>query len=203
MRHIVSAVLIIGFLSLTGPLSAKWELSKNNKNVKVYTQEVTGSDMDEFKGITTIPVKAKVIENILKDIPSFTKWFGFCKEIKLIKKYSENHLLVYVVIDAPWPTSDRETYVDVKYKYKTKNNLVVNIRSVKYNAKPKKGRVRMPSLISSCNVKEKGGNSNVVYYTKGDPGGSLPSSMANWFVKKQPFKTLVGLKKMAKKSKYK
>ena len=168
--------------------------------------DALGKSFEEFKSETIVNAPAQVVYEVVKDVKSFPKWFGFCKDIKVTKTHSALHKSVFVVIDTPWPVTDRYAFTDVKYITKKADSPIkvdIPIVSEKDPASYKDDDYVRMTIKAMCSITELGQNkTKVVYSVNADPGGSIPSGIAGMFMKRQPFYTLRGLKKMAKNKKY-
>jgi hypothetical protein len=186
-------LLVTAIFSLLSASSAGiWTQTESTDGINIYTRSVEGRSIDEFMGTVIINAPIEKVSAVLLDIPKFTEWFGYCKEIKVVKSYSDYKKLVYLVIKSPWPLTDRDLYVDVIYNISpTSVNVSINMADSKHTT----SYYRMTKLVSRCVCTLVGENKvKVEYYVDGDPGGNIPSSLSNWFVKDQPLKTLKGLR---------
>lgn len=202
----ISILILAVVLFSTLFAAAKWEKVKSGSGVTVYTRDVAGSDMDEFKGVIVLNTHPAVFFAILQDIPNQVKWMHNCIESKLIEKKGDFFQVVYNVTDTPWPVTDRDVVVQSRVKLnQPKGTAIVKLKSVSDSRCPAKGgRVRMKSLVGSYQLYYLGKNkTKIVYSINANPGGSIPASLANMTSKDIPYNTLLGLRKMAKLSKYK
>ncbi len=179
----------------------KWKKVKSKNGITVFTREVEGSDLDEFKGVSTIDADIEVVGRVIADVPSLKDWLHNCAVSKLISR-SGNKTILYQETNAPWPVSNRDVVIE-SVTTKSPDKVVRRLRNVKHSAVPvKKGKVRIPKLRGSWTLTRKGDKTHVVYQLLTDPGGSLPTAMANKATKDLPFHTIEGLKKMVKLDKY-
>jgi hypothetical protein len=182
-----------------------WKQVKDSDGIKVFTRPVEGSDMDEFMGVTTIDVPYGVVGEVLRDIPAQTEWMADCMASKLLKTIAENDLVVYNATKTPWPVSNRDVVLKTSTSIDLKKGVVnVNFKAVNDAEFPAKdGFVRMPDLTGKWKLERlEPSKTKVTYNIKANPGGSIPSSIANMTSKNLPFKTLKNLKKMVTKEKY-
>lgn len=199
--------IIVFLLVFASGLQAEeqWKLAKDADGIKVYTRPVPGSAANEFKGVTDVDAPMEVIVEVFKDIPSYTQWYGFCKEIKLIKQDSETHRVIYFVLKTMGPVKDRDFIVDTVENFdRQAGKDTITLNAVKEDLVPRKGKyVRMTDVSGSyIMTRIDQDRTHVVYTVKADPAGYIPAFVSNIMQKDQPFLTLKGLREMVKKDEY-
>jgi hypothetical protein len=206
---IVVYLVILSFLVAmpAGVMAASdWKLAIQKNGIDVSTRPVAGSDLDEFMGSADIDASIDVVYAVLKDIPAATQWMADCKENREIRKIDELTSVQFNVTKAPWPVSDREALCIVTEKKDEKTGKIT-IEFHETNDPPVpvgKGNVRMPEISGQWVLTPiNRDHTKVIYTVKSNPGGSLPKALANMKSKDIPYNTLMGLKMMVKKDKYK
>ena len=186
--------------------ASDWKLAIQKDGIDVSIRPVKGSDFDEFMGTADIDASIDVVYAVLKDIPAATQWMADCKENREIRKIDERTSVQFNVTKAPWPVSDRESLCIVTEKKDEKTGKITfefhetNDPSVPVG----KGNVRMPEISGQwVLIPVNRDHTKVIYTAKSNPGGSLPKALANMKSKDIPYNTLLGLKMMVKKDKYK
>jgi hypothetical protein len=206
MRRVVwIAVVMTALFTVILHAEEPWKLAKEAEGVKVFTRSVPGSAANEFKGIAEIDAPIEVIREVFEDIPSFTQWYGFCKEIKLLKHDPENHRVMYFVLKTMGPVKDRDFVMEAFDKFdKQSGKYTIAINALKEELVPIQDKyVRMTDLNATYSMNRiDQGRTHVVYTVKADPAGYIPAFIANIIQKDQPFLTLKGLKEMVKKDIY-
>ena len=183
-----------------------WKLAIQKDGIEVSTRPVKGSDLDEFIGTADIDASIDVVYAVIKDIPAATQWMADCKESGEIRKIDEYTSVQLNVTKAPWPVSDREALCLVTEKKDEKTGKITfdfhetNDPSVPVG----KGNVRMPEISGQwILIPVNRDYTKAIYTAKSNPGGSIPKAIANLKSKEIPYNTLLGLKMMVKKDKYK
>ena len=186
--------------------ASDWKLAIQKDGIDVSIRPIKGSDFNEFMGSADIDASIDVVYAVLKDIPAATQWMADCKENREIRKIDEYTSVQFNITKAPWPVSDRESLCIVTEKKDEKTGKITfefhetNDPSVPVG----KGNVRMPEISGQWVLTPIDRNhTKVIYTVKSNPGGSLPKSLANMKSKDIPCNTLMGLKMMVKKDKYK
>jgi hypothetical protein len=201
--------VILSFLAAmpAGVMAASdWKLAIQKDGIEVSTRPVKGSDFDEFMGSTDIAASIDVVVAVLKDIPAATQWMADCKENREIRKIDDRTSVQFNVTKAPWPVSDREALCIVTEK-KDEKTGTITFEFHETNDPPVpvgKGNVRMPEISGQWILTPVNqDHTKVIYTVKSNPGGSLPKALANMKSKDIPYNTLMGMKMMVKKDKYK
>lgn len=186
--------------------ASDWKLKIQKDGIEVSTRPVKGSDLDEFMGTADIDASIDIVYAVIKDVPAATQWMADCKENREIRKIDEYTSVQFNVTKAPWPVSDREALVIVNEKKDEKTGKIT-FEFHETNNPPVpvgKGNVRMPEIRGQwVLIPINRDHTKVIYTAKSNPGGSLPKALANLKSKEIPYKTLLGLKMMVKKDKYK
>lgn len=94
----------------TGPSDAteEWQLQKRDNQISVYTREVEGSPYLEVKAIALIDAPMARVVQYLGDGDGCSQWRAMCKSSRVIDRPSQQERRVYLVLDFPWPVSDRD-----------------------------------------------------------------------------------------------
>ncbi|MFY9397551.1 MAG: START domain-containing protein [Desulfomonilia bacterium] len=186
------------------PEGEGWELSKQGEGIDVYTRPVEGLDAKEFMAIGEVDAPLRVIMQVVRDIPSYPQWYGFCRDIRQLEEYNESHRLVYFVLATLWPTKDRDMVIEaVDVTDYEKGISKVTTRALKEEIVPLDKRyVRMTHMIGNITFTEKDGKTHVVYTCQSDPAGKVPVSLSNMIAINQPYDSIVGLRKMVQKDEY-
>jgi hypothetical protein len=201
--------VILSFLAAmpAGVMAASgWKMAMQKDGIEVSTRPVKGSDLDEFMGTADINASIDVVYAVIKDVPAATQWMADCKENREIRKIDEYTSVQFNVTKAPWPVSDREALCLVTEKKDEKTGKVT-FEFHETNDPPVpvgKGNVRMPEISGQwVLIPINRDHTKVIYTAKSNPGGSLPKLLASSKSKDIPYYTLLGLKMMVKKDKYK
>lgn len=182
-----------------------WTFAKEGEGIRVYTRSVPGSSANEFMGVADVKAPLEVVIEVFKDIPSFPQWYGFCKEIRLLRQDGEFHRLIYFVLETMGPVKDRDMIVDVKdTRALAAGKTVIVMNALKDEIVPPTSTyVRMTEMKGSCVLTRVDSEStHVVYTVKADPAGYIPAFISNMIQKDQPYLTLKGLREMVKKDVY-
>jgi hypothetical protein len=198
-------LLLVVFISLQGFAgdNGTWKMIKDARGVKVYSRPYPGSDYKELyaDGYEVVPFEVGV--EFVKDCDAYHEWYGMCKELYVIKKYSEREYDMYFVLDVPVVT-DRDLVVKVKSWWDIeKGDGWVTIDSMKSDYKKDSGCVRMPEMHGKFTFKRyENDKIYVKYWLHAEMGGSLPAWVVNIAATNHPFLTAVGAKRNVHKKQY-
>ena len=206
LRNIVLILLpIIALWELSAYSQGKWVLEKKKAGIQIFLREVAGSGLKEFRGVTCLQnTRLASLVKLLDDTESYTEWLHKCKEAKLLKRISERERITYLVIDSPWPIRDRDS-INYSIIHQDVKSLAIRIQIIgkKDFIGEKSGLVRIPMMKGYWLFKPlKDGTTMVVYQMHSDPGGSIPHWLANSSVIDIPYCTLLKLRAIVKKKKY-
>jgi hypothetical protein len=106
---ILQVILCLTFLHISFAAD-EWELVEEIDGVKVFESAWEGYSEHQYKGIRAFQQPVEIIAAVLADINSYPSWFYRCTEAKKISNNDTSVLdfSLYIVIDVPWPFSDRD-----------------------------------------------------------------------------------------------
>ncbi|MBK9192572.1 MAG: hypothetical protein IPM77_14320 [Crocinitomicaceae bacterium] len=189
-------VLVFCFFQVTYLFAdSDWVPAKDEDGIKVYTRQVDGWDVHEFKVICVMNVKRYIIYETLIDVVKYPQWYPDIVESELCKKISETEFYCYSKMDIPWPSDDRdgECHIKVTHNKEEKVTLINMTVVEKYKSKAD-GYVRMTRGKGFWKLTSKGEGCVVHYQYLSDPGGSMPSWLINMFIVDNPYNTVKALR---------
>lgn len=178
-----------------------WKLEKQKSDVIIYSHK-TESGYKEILVETIVKAKPGALIALLDDIAFSSNWIHNCIEVKIIKEVSATERLVNTFFAAPWPVKDRDM---VTFSKTTIRNNIVEIkifdRAQTTPINPK--YVRMQNMHGVWQATPLGnGKSKITYTGGGNPGGNLPTFIANKELITSMFKTFQNLNKFISLEKY-
>lgn len=187
-------------LSISSFAEEQWEKVKDKNGILVYIRPVEGSSLNEFKGEGIVEFPIELVDKVLGDFQTATEWMPDCKISKLLEERSENHVFIYQEVKAPWPVSNRD-YVIESTITKSPDKVLRTIKASTHETAPvKKGIVRITDMEGQWVVTKVDENqTHVIYQVKSNPGGELPSWLANSAAQDLPYTTIKNLRKQVKK----
>jgi hypothetical protein len=207
MKRITTGLLFIIILAACNLYAEEqWTLVNDSDGIKTYTMTIPGSNLISYKAVTDMDAPVEVILEVIKDCPSYPKWYWQCKECRLIKSDQSKHQwAIYFVSDTPWPVTNRDMVLfNIQQDDPKTGNVIIMINSAKDDIVPrKKEYVRVTDCTGGWNLTKIGKNKTSIQFAiKVDPAGSVPLALANRTAKDTPFKTLQGMRQMLKTDTY-
>ncbi len=180
----------------------KWKKIYTKAGITVHRREIEGSNHVEFRGRGALNANIVRCLAVLADSKRAHEWIDRNLGITILKKINEKERIYYSAVKAPWPLSDRD-FVASKFSLDERNGWIhIRSYSIKHSYKPKSGRVRMPFTRVRWSFKPLTKNKVwLEFRAHADPGGVIPSWVANMVAKELPYKTIRNFRKRVKSNK--
>jgi len=174
-----------------------WKLAKNEDGIKVYTRPNQSSSFDSFKAIMMVDYSVDQVTEILMHTDEHRDMYPNSRDYKVLKRPSDSTLIQYSVSETPWPVDDRDGIYEMVFKTERKTGVFnVFSRALPTYLPEKEDIVRITLSDTRWTVTPKGDSKALVeYMVTADPGGSIPSWLANSAAVDVPFQTFVNLRK--------
>ena len=200
MGSFKQVALIMGLSAALLPLAQAedWKQAKNEDGIKVDLTEVAGSDYKAYRGVTLIKAPLAKVRALQEDVVGACAWIHECKSQKLLKTEG-NQSWTYTQFNTPWPVTPRDSILHVTTTEEADGSLARKLEGVPKYLPEEKGFVRVAKVQGFWKLQPKDGGTEVTYQVHTEPGGSVPSMVANKFVVDAPFNTLKALKAKAEK----
>jgi hypothetical protein len=200
MGSFKQVALIMGLSAALLPLAQAedWKQAKNEDGIKVDLTEVAGSDYKAYRGVTLIKAPLAKVRALQEDVVGACAWIHECKSQKLLKTEG-NQSWTYTQFNTPWPVTPRDSILHVTTTEEADGSLTRKLEGVPKYLPEEKGFVRVAKVQGFWKLQPKDGGTEVTYQVHTEPGGSVPSMVANKFVVDAPFNTLKALKAKAER----
>lgn len=130
-----------------------------------------------------------------EDVGGSCAWMYARREHWLLK-HEGGYSWTCTRFDTPWPVMPRDSALKVSTRRGADGSVTRILRGVADYLPEQKGFVRVSKVDGLWSLTPKAvGEIEVVYQVHGEPGGSVPSWLANSFVVDAPFNTLKALRK--------
>lgn len=177
----------------------EWQVAKNEDGIKVSLSEVPGSQYKAYRGETLINASVAKLRGLQEDVAGACAWIHECKSQKMLK-HEGDKAWTYTQINTPWPVTPRDSVLLVTTEEGADGSLTRKLKEVPTYIPEEKGFVRVSQVDGYWKFVPQGPNkTQVTYQVHTEPGGSVPSWLANKFVVDAPFNTLKALKERAEK----
>nr|WP_208733638.1 START domain-containing protein [Pseudomonas duriflava] len=174
-----------------------WKLAKDEDGIKVYTRSMEGSKYKAYRGIVQIKATPEQIAQLQENATTSCAWLYRCQQLKVLKQQGREGW-TYMRIEMPWPVTARDVVLHVTSEQLASGGFLRRLKGVPDYIPPVEGYIRVSSFDGTWQVTPKtADNVEVIYEAQSEPGGSVPSWLANSFVVDAPFNTLQRLRKTA------
>ena len=142
-RPIVHGLVILtwGVLFPLAVTAGDWTLETDDNGLRLYSRVRDEAAPREFKGVCVVDHPIEAVSSVLSDIASYPKWFFRCLQAQKIptKTSTDVDFWLYIVIDTPWPFSDRDAvYRAITSIDRTAGKIVVRSKAIKTHLMPEK-----------------------------------------------------------------
>jgi hypothetical protein len=176
-----------------------------NDWLRIFTCPIPSSSFLSFVAVATIDASQQSVLSLLYDIDVATEWVWKTREMRVLRELTENDgRVVYQLVSAPWPVSDREiisrstAFMDPK-----SSEAFIRIECLPDFLPEDERYVRVRQMEGAWNILPLSENScRVVFRLHIEPAGEIPSWLANIAVIDTPYHTMCNLRDMVKREKY-
>ncbi len=195
MRSIKRIALLCSIGALLAPLAQAqtWQVAKDEEGIKVSLSEVAGSKYKAYKGETLIKAPLAKVLAVQEDVAGACAWVHECKMQKLLK-HEGDQTWTYTQFNTPWPVTPRDSVLRITTSKGADGSVTRNIEEAPTLVPEEKGFVRVAQVEGFWKMVPEGEGTRVTYQVHTEPGGSVPSWLANKFVVDAPFNTLKHLR---------
>ena len=196
--HRLAVLCGFSVLLATSVQAEEWKVAKNEDGIKVSLSEVAGSDYKAYQGVALMKTSMAKLRALQEDVPGACAWIHECKLQKLLKHVGDQSW-TYSQFNTPWPVTPRDSVLHITTVEGADGSLTRKLEGVPKYMPEEKGFVRVVKVEGFWKFVPKGDQVEVTYQVHTEPGGSVPSMVANKFVVDAPFNTLKALKERAEK----
>ena len=163
-------------------------------DISTWARDVPGFELKAFRGRVDMPYTSLEVLAVLADIDNFPKWVFQCDDAQHVRELGDD--VVYIHIKGIWPVDDRDVVTRTRIIQDPRTNkIVVHSRAANELLPTRKNTVRMPSLENLFILEPlSDGWTRVTFQTFADPGGEIPTWLANFVSTRAPLDTLRGMR---------
>lgn len=164
-----------------------WKLASHQQGIQIYTQQVVGQDLKNFRAIMTVNASMQQVVATLMNGDQMPEWFYNILESKPVTVTTTGNYR-YLWIKSPWPANDRDAVVKVDLTQDPKTLQLSIFAAATPNLLPLHSeRVRIPRMQSGWTVTPLGkSRTRIQLDGNADPGGRIPVIVANLVVSQMP-----------------
>ena len=201
-QHSYRLFILIAFCfpaDLIAQDTSSWQKVRDEDGIQLYTAKIGDTAINKVKAIAVIDASLGRIVAVLNDVQRYPTWVPYLGEAKVLKRYSEDDLLVYSLFNAPWPVRDRDYVYRVQID-RQPNRVIYSMQTEQSELMPEQKHAVRAILIESryelIALNDNQTRMELVFHT--DPRGSLPVWIINIVHKAIPFDAVKGLRRQMK-----
>ena len=198
MKKVRIAALAV-LLGVTSVQAAErpWKLEREEEGVQVYLAEVPGSKYKAYRGVVKIKSDISRLLALQEDVAQSCTWIYSCQSQRLLES-DGGHGWVYTRFDMPWPVKARDSILEVTTQKAADGSVTRLLKAAPERLPEDKDFVRVRRVDGLWSLRPlANGEVEVIYEVHTEPGGSVPSWLANSFVVDAPLQTLKALRSQA------
>lgn len=184
-----------------------WASEGTDNGITTFTREVPGQQLREFKGSMQIEAPMGQVAAAMSDVSTMHEWFYLLREARYLDlktdRYDSAHM--YLAVKGIWPVDPRDVVAHVSVKQDPATlAITVNIEHKDGILPPQPGLVRIPAMKSHWTLRPLSATrTHVEVEGHGDPGGWIPTFIANFAVTTLPRQSLAKMREHVAKPQYK
>lgn len=177
-----------------------WELEKSKDDINVYSSKVEGSAFRATKVECVLDGDYDKLISVISDVEGMTDWVYKSSSCEVLETYGPLDFLYAVITDMPWPMTDRESVIHLRFDTARLPEAMTIIGTEAADpTPPTEGLERVSNYKAIWNVTmPEADKISIEYILELDPGGGIPPWMANIMVEKGPYETFNGLSEKLK-----
>lgn len=176
-----------------------WTLVREEDGVRVYLADVPGSRYQAYRGVATLEADMPALLALQEDVAGACAWIYSCREQRLLGSEGDVSW-TYTRFDTPWPVTPRDSVLEIATRIGSDGSVTRLLKGVPHHLPEEKGFVRVSSVDGFWRLRPVAeGRVEVTYQAHSEPGGSVPSWLANGFVVEAPLQTLKALRERVEK----
>ncbi len=160
-----------------------WEEAKRTDDLVIFTRDNPKVGTRDIDAVSEVDAPPAVVFEVVTDFDHYVDFMPYVKESKTAKRLSATELVVYSLLSPPI-VDDRDYYIDVKTTTGSAANQGVYTSA--WTSRPSYGPVRDGVVRVKINTGawvmeplDGGKRTRLTYHLSTNPGGSIPTWIAN------------------------
>ncbi len=174
-----------------------WKLESEVAGVKVYSRAVEGSQFRQVKAIASVNAPFETVVAILTDYGNYKLWMNNITDSQVIDESSESVDYVYTYEDTPWPVQNRFCVAKMTLEEEDTDRAMLHFESVPRYMQSPRDAIEFLSYRGYWRVDRNKSGCDIEYLVEANPGGYVPSWLANQLAYGGPLKTIENLRTLA------
>ena len=191
-------LLFFSVILLEGTGQYNWKQEKDEKGIKVFSSDIANADYKAIKVECTLNGSYSKLISILCNVSHNNEWVYNSKYNVILKKNSWQDFIYYTETRFPWPMSNRDVVIHLRVQTDSLPKFLIVTGTGEPAYVPEMSdKVRVPHYLANWKVSMPTPQTlKINYIIEADPGGSIPSWLANIFIDKGPYETFKKLSEM-------
>lgn len=196
------AITVILLFALLPSLAFGWQKVREKDGIQVFQKPIAGTTLVAFKGEGIIEESLLRVASVLFDVARSPEWSKSIGESRILKWLDPRTYIEYDHVKTPIIIKDRDFVTRVRLDYnKDEAKMIFEYQSVEDESAPKTRYVRGHVISASYVLRAiDATRTYLVGELSGDPKGSLPSWIVNYYQRDWPIETIQNLRAQVKKS---
>ena len=181
-----------------------WQRVMDKNGIKSYSRQYQGTGIFEFKAVTVVDAPIYVVSELVRDVETYTDWMPYCSHGSSMDVVSRDDKKVRIILDLPWPLSDREIIIHATVAYDMDSGRAFfQLQNVDQWPKTDASLIRVPMFSGHYTfefITPK--RTGVIYQYNVDLAGRLPETLSKMIANRFLFDKLNNMKTKAVMEKY-
>lgn len=173
-----------------------WKLESDQGGIKVYSRAVEGSTFRQVKAVASFEASFEVVVGILTDYANYKLWMNNITDSQVMEEASSTVNYVYTYEDSPWPVQNRYCVSKMTVD-KGEDKATIHFESVPRFMKSPRDAIEFQSYRGHWQINRNKTGCEIEYLLEANPGGHVPSWLANQMAYGGPAKSIRNLKNLA------
>ena len=187
--------IIISSFTVKSIQAEEWEVKVEKSNLIISTRAMSGSEYLQVKATVVINAPLFKVKQMFSATGTCWDWQLNCAQSKIIKSDNPNKNTVHVILDLPWPLSDRDLVLDTKLTEQSEGQHLL-LEMTPSNTQVKSKYVRAKSNIRYELIEQPDNQTQLNILMHTEMGGSAPVSLVNNALHKELTKDINTLLKL-------
>ena len=109
-----SFILFMALLTVSIP-QEEWRLDKDKGGIRVFTREVEGIPIREFRVEAETSGSLDDISALFRDVDNYYTWMPDIEEASIIEQVSPDVYIYHMIIAAPFPVTNRDLVTEMSF----------------------------------------------------------------------------------------
>ncbi|MCG8311620.1 MAG: START domain-containing protein [Pseudomonadales bacterium] len=190
------AMLVVSIPNLVFGGEVEWQLQVNKNDIQIYVSDTPDSRYQTVKAQVVVTAGLKKLITFVQDETINIDWVPFSGGAKLLDRPTPKDSIVHFVVEGSWPFQDRDAIALFSISQNSDDLTTKITMTNKPNYLPlSPDYIRMPSYSGFWSLKPLTPDTTlVIYQNHVEPGGNIPSWIANTVAVSSTFKALDNLR---------